>query len=48
MRGVHSDIDDTRRNVFKEVAKIAYEGGNYSRVDEIPYKLVPNGSTPMR
>ena len=48
MRGVHSDIDDTRRSVFREVARLAYEGGDYSRVDQIPYKLVPNGSTAMR
>lgn len=48
MRGVHSDIDDTRRSVFREVARLAYEGRDYSRVDQIPYKLVPNGSTAMR
>ena len=48
MRGVHSDIDDTRRSVFREVARLAYEGGDYSRVDQIPYKLVPNGSTAMQ
>ena len=48
MRGVHSDIDDTRRSVFREVARLAYEGGDYSRVDQIPYELVPNGSTAMR
>lgn len=40
MRGVHSVVDDIRRNVFTEVAKIAYEGGDYSCVDLIPYKLV--------
>ncbi|MCI2055754.1 MAG: 4Fe-4S dicluster domain-containing protein [Oscillibacter sp.] len=41
MRGVHSAVDDIRRNVFTEVARIAYEGGDYSRVDLIPYKIVP-------
>ena len=39
MRGVHSVVDDIRRSVFKEVAALAYEGGNYERVDMIPYKL---------
>ena len=48
MRGVHSDIDDTRRSVFREVAALAYEGGNYARVDQLPHKLVPKGSVPMR
>ena len=41
MRGVHSAVDDIRRNVFTEVARLAYEGGDYSRVDKIPYKIVP-------
>ena len=41
MRGVHSAIDDIRRNVFAEVAKLAYEGGDVRRIDEIPYRIVP-------
>ena len=41
MRGVHSVVDDIRRGVFREVAALAYEGGDYKRVDMIPYKLSP-------
>ncbi|MHA5219645.1 4Fe-4S dicluster domain-containing protein [Dysosmobacter sp. Phy] len=41
MRGVHSAVDDIRRNVFTEVARLAYEDGDLSRVDMIPYKIVP-------
>ena len=41
MRGVHSAIDDLRRDVFAQVARLAYEGGDYSRIDEIPYQIVP-------
>ena len=41
MRGVHSAVDDIRLGVFKEVAKLAYEGGDYSRVDLIPYTMCP-------
>lgn len=41
MRGVHSAVDDIRRNVFTEVARLAYEGGDLSRVDMIPYKMIP-------
>ena len=40
MRGVHSAVDDIRRNVFTEVARLAYEGGDLKRVDEIPYKMI--------
>lgn len=41
MRGVHSAVDEIRRNVFTEVARLAYEGGDYTRIDLIPYKIVP-------
>ena len=27
MRGIHSVVDDLRRDVFTEVARLAYEGG---------------------
>ena len=40
MRGVHSVVDDIRRNVFTEVARLAYEGGDYKQADMIPFKLV--------
>ena len=40
MRGVHSIIDDARRNVFTEVARLAYSG-DYGSVDSIPYKIIP-------
>ena len=41
MRGVHSAVDDIRRNVFTEVARLAYSDEDYAQVDMIPYKLVP-------
>lgn len=41
MRGVHSAVDDIRRNVFTEVARLAYEEDDYSKVDMIPYKIIP-------
>ncbi len=41
MRGVHSYVDDIRRDVFKEVARLAYSQDDLQRVDMIPYKLVP-------
>ena len=38
MRGVHSAVDDIRRGVFREVAKLAYEWepGDRDKVDLIP------------
>lgn len=41
MRGIYSSVTDIRRKVFTEVAKLAYEGGDYSRIDDLPYKIVP-------
>ena len=41
MRGVHSAVDDIRRNVFTEVARLAYENDDLNKVDRIPYQLVP-------
>ena len=40
MRGVHSAVDDIRRSVFTEVARLAYSGDDYTGVDMIPYKIV--------
>ena len=40
MRGVHSAVDDIRRNVFTEVARLGYEGGDLTRVDALPYTLI--------
>ena len=40
MRGVHSIIDDARRNVFTAVARLAYTG-DYDSVDSIPYRIIP-------
>lgn len=41
MRGVHSAVDEIRRNVFTEVARLAYEGGDLKRVDMIPTPSFP-------
>ena len=41
MRGDKSFVTEVRKKVFTEVAKLAYEGGDYSRIEEIPYKIVP-------
>ncbi len=41
MRGIYSTLTDIRRKVFKEVALLAYEGGDYSRTEELPYKIIP-------
>lgn len=40
MLDTYKSIIKIRRQVFTEVAKLAYEGGDYLRVEEIPYKIL--------
>ena len=37
MRGIPSLITDIRKNVFTEVARMAYSGRGYEGVDDLPY-----------
>ena len=41
MRGIYSSVTDIRRKVFTEVARMAYEGGDYHRIQKLPYKILP-------
>lgn len=40
MRGIPSFVTDVRKKVFTEVARMAYDG-DYSRMEELPYTIVP-------
>ena len=46
MRGIPSLITDIRKKVFTEVARMAYEGGDYSKAEDLPYVIVP-GDRPL-
>ena len=39
MRNIYCGIADIRKRVFAEVAKLAYEGGDYHRIDKLPYEI---------
>ena len=42
MRGIHTSINDIRRMVFTEVAKLSYEySGDLSDMENIPYRIIP-------
>ena len=42
MRGIHTFVNDIRRSVFTEIARLAYEGGDYARkIAALPYKIIP-------
>ena len=41
MRGIYTPVTNIRRQVFAQVAKLAYEHDEYSSIDEIPYRIIP-------
>jgi [FeFe] hydrogenase (group B1/B3) len=41
MRGLYTPVTQIRRQVFAEIARLAYEGGDYKRIEDIPYKIIP-------
>ena len=40
MRGIYNSVTDIRRKVFTEIARLAYEGGNYAEKIEALLKIV--------
>ena len=41
MRGMYTPVTKIRRQVFAEIAKLGFEGGDYHQLDEIPYRIIP-------
>ncbi len=41
MRGIYSNKTEMRHKVFTEIAKMAYDGSDMSRIEELPYEIVP-------
>ncbi len=43
MRGIYTSVNDMRKRVYAEVARLSYEykEGDLSRMAEIPYKVIP-------
>ena len=42
MRGIHTSINDIRRKVFSEVARLSYHyDGDLSDMENIPYRIIP-------
>ena len=48
MRGIPSLVTDIRKKVFTEVARMAYAGGDYSNVEDLPYVIVPGDTAAQR
>ena len=41
MRGIETPVREIRRRVFKEIAKFAYEQKDLSKIEDLPYEIVP-------
>ena len=41
MRGLYSSKTKIRNQIFTEIARMAYEGDDCRKLDELPYKIVP-------
>ena len=43
MRGIYTSVNDIRKRVFAEVAKLSYDykEGDLSKMEEIPYNVIP-------
>ena len=43
MRGIYTSVNDIRKRVFAEIARLAYEykDGDLSQLSQIPYRIIP-------
>ena len=43
MRGIYTSVNDIRKNVFAEVARLSYDykDGDLSQMEQIPYRIIP-------
>ena len=42
MRGIYNSVTDIRRKVFTEIARLAYEGGDYAeKIERLPFEILP-------
>ena len=48
MRGVYTNVVKIRQMIFSEVAKMAYEGGDFKRIAELPYEIIPGEAATYR
>ncbi|MCI8349970.1 MAG: 4Fe-4S binding protein [Oscillospiraceae bacterium] len=41
MKGITTPMARIRRRVFEEAARLGFEGGGLSRMDQVPYQIIP-------
>lgn len=48
MRGINTDITDIRRKIFTEVSRLAYGDEDYSKIENLPYEILPGEISPYQ
>ncbi len=50
MRGIYTSVNDIRKSVFAEVARLSYDykEGDLYKMEEIPYKIIPGEESAYR
>lgn len=49
MRGIYTSVTEIRRKVFTEIARLAYEGGDYAKkIEKLPYLILPGEQATYR
>lgn len=50
MRGIYTSVNDIRKRVYAEVAKLSYDykDGDLSQMEQIPYRIIPGEVTVYR
>ena len=53
MRGISTDINTIRQNVFSEIAKLSYEYDSsdtdfFKKMEHIPYRIIPGEESTYR
>ena len=43
MRGIYTSVNDIRKRVFAEIARLSYDykDGDLSQMEQIPYRVIP-------
>jgi len=41
MKGIYTTITKIRRQVFAEVARLAFENGEHTQFEDAPYRILP-------
>ena len=48
MKGIETNVSRIRRRIFKEIAKLSYEGEDYLKLNDLPYEIIKGEKAEFR